>query len=128
MFTRQVTVQDFKTGSSSVVWTLPLIQAPTSVLSHVYLCAQNPDGSLKDAKDIQWFHDEDDVQLLPLDLSIATPVPAAQPVQPLRHGLCNKTADRASGWSSDEFPSILLCVCSKTPSVLLLSTLIVERH
>jgi hypothetical protein len=33
-------------------------------------CAQNPDGSLKDPKDIQWFNDTEDAQLLP---SPATP-------------------------------------------------------
>ena len=57
-------------------------------------CAQNPDGSLKDAKDIQWFHDKDDEQPL-----TATPAQAAQPAQPaqpqpLGRGHRNKAANR----------------------------------
>jgi hypothetical protein len=50
-------------------------------------CAQNPDGSLKDAKDIQWFHDKDDAQPLPS---------TAAPVQPLGRGLRNKATSRFS--------------------------------
>jgi len=50
-------------------------------------CAQNPDGSLKDAKDIQWFHDKDDTQPLPS---------TAAPVQPLGRGLRNKATSRFS--------------------------------
>jgi hypothetical protein len=48
-------------------------------------CAQNPDGSLKDPKDIQWFHDKDDALPLPS---------AAAPAQPLGRGLRNKAANR----------------------------------
>jgi hypothetical protein len=48
-------------------------------------CAQNPDGSLKDPKDIQWFHDKDDALPLPS---------AAAPAQPLGHGLRNKAANQ----------------------------------
>jgi hypothetical protein len=50
-------------------------------------CAQNPDGSLKDAKDIQWFYDPEDAQ--PLS---STPAPA----QPLGRGLRKKTTTRFS--------------------------------
>lgn len=51
-------------------------------------CAQNADGSLKDAAEIQWFHDKDDAQPLP-----STAAPAQQP-QPLGRGLRNKAASR----------------------------------
>src|ERR1700679_3689571 len=34
-------------------------------------CAQNPDGSLKDPEDIQWFNDAEDAQPLP---SLAQPL------------------------------------------------------
>ena len=50
-------------------------------------CAQNPNGSLKDAKDIQWFHDKDDAQPLP---------PTTDPAQPLGRGLRNKATNRFS--------------------------------
>jgi hypothetical protein len=50
-------------------------------------CTQNPDGSLKDPKDIQWFNDADDIQPLPS--------PAA-PAQPLGRGHCNKTTNQFS--------------------------------
>jgi hypothetical protein len=59
-------------------------------------CAQNPDGSLKDAKEIQWFHNKDDMQPLP---STATPQPlpsTAAPAQPLGRGLRNKATSRFS--------------------------------
>jgi hypothetical protein len=36
-------------------------------------CAQNPDGSLKDPKDIQWFNDPDDAQPLPNPTAPAQP-------------------------------------------------------
>jgi hypothetical protein len=48
-------------------------------------CAQNPDGSLKDPNDIQWYHDKDDARPLP---SITIPA------RPLGCGLHNKTANR----------------------------------
>jgi hypothetical protein len=48
-------------------------------------CAQNPDGTLKDANNIQWFFDKDDAQPLPS----AAPSP-----QPLGRGLRNKAANR----------------------------------
>ena len=51
-------------------------------------CALNPDGSLKDPKDILWFHDKDDAQPLP---STSAPGQAAQP---LGRGLRNKTTSR----------------------------------
>jgi hypothetical protein len=51
-------------------------------------CAQNPDGSLKDLKDIQWFNDAEDAQPLPF--------PAA-PAHRLGRGLHNKTMN----WFSD---------------------------
>lgn len=51
-------------------------------------CAQNPDGSLKDPKDIQWFHDKDDAQPLPSTTA------RSAPAQPLGRGLRNKTATR----------------------------------
>jgi len=50
-------------------------------------CALNPDGSLKDPKDIQWFNDAEDAQPLPS--------PAA-PAQHLGRGLRNKTTSRFS--------------------------------
>jgi hypothetical protein len=50
-------------------------------------CAQNPDGSLKDPKDIQWFNDAEDAQPLPF--------PAA-PTHSLGRGLRNKTTNRFS--------------------------------
>ena len=46
---------------------------------------QNPDGSLKDTKDIEWFHDKDDAQPLPSTVA---------PAKPLGHGLCNKATKR----------------------------------
>lgn len=49
-------------------------------------CALNPDGSLKDPKDIQWFHDKDD----------AHPLPSSAPVQTLGRGLRNKATNRFS--------------------------------
>jgi hypothetical protein len=48
-------------------------------------CAKNPDGSLKDPKDIQWFNDAEDAQPLP------------SPAKPLGRGHCNK----ATNWFSD---------------------------
>jgi hypothetical protein len=51
-------------------------------------CAQNPDGSLKDPKDIQWFYDPDDAQ--PLNSTAA-------PAQSLGRGLRKKTTT----WFSD---------------------------
>jgi hypothetical protein len=51
-------------------------------------CALNPDGSLKDAKDIQWFNDPDDAQ--PLSLDPSTPAPS----QPLGRGHRNKVTNR----------------------------------
>ena len=51
-------------------------------------CAQNPNGSLKDLKDIQWFNDVEDSQPLPF--------PAA-PSHCLGRGLHNKTTN----WFSD---------------------------
>jgi hypothetical protein len=48
-------------------------------------CAQNPDGSLKDPQEIQWFNDADDTQPLP-----STTTPA----QPLGRGHRNKTTNR----------------------------------
>jgi hypothetical protein len=51
-------------------------------------CAQNPDGSLKDTKEIQWFYNKDDAEPLPLDRS------AAGPSQALGCGLCNKATNR----------------------------------
>ena len=50
-------------------------------------CAQNPDGSLKDAEDIQWFNDRDGDNPLPN---------SASNVQPLSRGLRNKTTGRLS--------------------------------
>jgi hypothetical protein len=50
-------------------------------------CAQNPDGSLKDPKDIQWFNDPDDAQPLP------NPTAPAQPPS-LGRGRRNKTTNR----------------------------------
>ena len=50
-------------------------------------CAQNPDGSLKDPKDIQWFNDVEDAQPLPSHTA---------PAQPLGRGLRNKTTKRFS--------------------------------
>ena len=47
-------------------------------------CAQNPDGSLKDPKDIQWFNDAEDAQPLP------------SPAQPLGRGHRNKAMNRFS--------------------------------
>ena len=52
-------------------------------------CAQNADGSLKDAQNIQWFYDADDTQ----PLSTAAPV---QEPQPLGRGLCKRTTTRFS--------------------------------
>ena len=49
-------------------------------------CALNPDGSLKDPKDIQWFHDKDDAHSLP----------SSAPVQTLGHGLRNKATNQFS--------------------------------
>ena len=49
-------------------------------------CAQNPDGSLKDPKDIQWFNDPDDAQPLP------NPTAPVQPLS-LGQGHCNKTTN-----------------------------------
>jgi len=37
-------------------------------------CAQNPDGSLKDPKDIQWFNDAEDAQPLPFPTAPAQPL------------------------------------------------------
>jgi len=51
-------------------------------------CALNPNGSLKDPKDIQWFFDKDDAHPLPSDPSTATPA------QPLGRGHRNKAAIR----------------------------------
>ena len=51
-------------------------------------CALNPDGSLKDAKDIQWFHDKDDAQPLTSTAS------STQPGQPLSRGLRNKAINQ----------------------------------
>jgi hypothetical protein len=51
-------------------------------------CAQNPNGSFKDTKEIQWFYDKDDAEPLPLDPS------AVGPSQALWHGLCNKATNR----------------------------------
>ena len=51
-------------------------------------CALNPNGSLKDPKDIQWFFDKDDARPLPSDPSTATPA------QPLGRGHRNKAANR----------------------------------
>jgi len=45
-------------------------------------CAQNPDGSLKDPKDIQWFNDAEDAQPLP------------SPAKPLGRGRHNKATNR----------------------------------
>jgi hypothetical protein len=50
-------------------------------------CAQNPDGSLKDPKDIQWFDDAEDAQPLPS---------LAAPTHSLGRGLRNKTTNRFS--------------------------------
>jgi len=47
-------------------------------------CAQNPNGSLKDPKDIQWFNDAEDAQPLP------------SPAQPLGRGRRNKAMNRFS--------------------------------
>ena len=49
-------------------------------------CALNPNGSLKDTKDIQWFNDLDDAHPLPNPTSTAL-------AQPLGQGRCNKTAN-----------------------------------
>jgi hypothetical protein len=64
-------------------------------------CALNPDGSFKDAKDIQWYNDPDDAQPLPPDPSGAAstePLPldpsAATSAQPLGRGRRNKVASR----------------------------------
>jgi hypothetical protein len=51
-------------------------------------CAQNPDGSLKDTKEIQWFYNKDDAEPLPLDRS------ATGPSQALGCGLRNKATNR----------------------------------
>lgn len=48
-------------------------------------CAQNPDGSLKDPQDIQWFNDVEDTQPLPS---------TAAPARPLGRGHRNKTTNR----------------------------------
>ncbi|SRR6266481_4614015 len=54
-------------------------------------CAQNPDGSLKDANEIQWFYDKDDAEPLgPIPSTVA-------PAQSLGCGLCNK----ATNWFLD---------------------------
>ena len=50
-------------------------------------CTQNPDGSLKDLKDIQWFDDAEDAQPLPS---------LAAPTHSLGRGLRNKTTNRFS--------------------------------
>ena len=50
-------------------------------------CAQNPNGSLKDPKDIQWFDDAEDAQPLPS---------LAAPTHSLGRGLRNKTTNRFS--------------------------------
>ena len=47
-------------------------------------CAQNPDGSLKDPKDIQWFYNAEDAQPLP------------SPAKPLGRGHRNKATNRFS--------------------------------
>lgn len=52
-------------------------------------CASNPDGSLKDLKDIQWFNDPDDAQPLPNP----TGTVPAQPLS-LGRGRHNKTANQ----------------------------------
>jgi hypothetical protein len=50
-------------------------------------CAQNPDGSLKDPKDIQWFNDKDN----------NAPIPSsAAHSKPLGRGLRTKTTNRLS--------------------------------
>ena len=60
-------------------------------------CALNPDGSLKDAKDIEWSYDKDDEQPLPR-LGVPSMTPAtATPAQPLGRGLRNK----ATTWFLD---------------------------
>ena len=48
-------------------------------------CVQNPNGSLKDMKDIQWFNNAEDAQPLPF--------PTA-PAHHLGRGLCNKTMNQ----------------------------------
>jgi hypothetical protein len=50
-------------------------------------CAQNPDGSLKNPKDIQWFNDKDD--------NVPIPSSAAHS-KPLGRGLDTKTTNRLS--------------------------------
>jgi len=50
-------------------------------------CVKNPDGSLKDPKDIQWFNDVEDAQPLPFP---------ATPVHCPGRGLCNKTTNQFS--------------------------------
>jgi hypothetical protein len=49
-------------------------------------CARNPDGSLKDPKNIQWFNDAEDTQ----------PLPFPAPAHRLGRGLRNKTTNRFS--------------------------------
>ena len=58
-------------------------------------CAQNPDGSLKDPKDIQWFNDAEDAHPLPF--------PAA-PAHCLGQGLRNKTTNQFSDAVACEKP------------------------
>ena len=50
-------------------------------------CTLNPDGSLKDPKDIQWFNDKDDDDPLPSSAAYH---------KPLGRGLRYKTTDRLS--------------------------------
>lgn len=54
-------------------------------------CALDPDGSLKDARDIQWYNDPDDDQPLP-----PAPLgpPAVSPAEPLGRGRRNKVTSR----------------------------------
>ena len=59
-----------------------ILPSPFLTLMYSDQCAQNPDGSLKDPKDIQWFNDVEDTQPLPFHTA---------PAQPLGRGLCNKT-------------------------------------
>ncbi|KIM85637.1 hypothetical protein PILCRDRAFT_86839 [Piloderma croceum F 1598] len=56
-----------------------------SLAYHRTFHVHNPDGSLKDLKDIQWFNDVEDAQPLPS---------VAAPAKPLGQGLHNKTTNQ----------------------------------